>query len=164
MLVPAFLYKEELLRKFAKEMYSDRYFYYCGWGPDHSLPCIDDSEGRYQWASIGRDDELIGYIAYFIDLTTSCADRFGIYTFEDGYNLARNALTFGKDLDILLEELVNNYHRVSWRVIEGNPVIKTYDKICERYNGNKVHLHDSTVDRYGNRLGEFIYEIISDTH
>ena len=84
MLKPAMLYKEELLRKFSEEMYSDRYFYYCGYPFQYDLPKIVDSPNDREYAVISNDDEtkVIGYIAYREDSYTSCAYNFGLSHFS----------------------------------------------------------------------------------
>lgn len=40
MLVPAILYKEEIEKAFAKELYTNDYFYYYGFAYGNSLPEI----------------------------------------------------------------------------------------------------------------------------
>lgn len=165
MLVPALLYKEELLKKFSAEMYSDRYFYYVGWRGEHTLPQIDDRSNHYIWAIVDQNDP-IGYFAYAIDFDTSCAYNFGLYSFAEDQSIMRNASILGRDVFNKLEELVNSYHRVSWRVIGGNPVINSYDSFCVRceYKGFKVtrvELHDVCKDPQGNYRDEIIYEIIN---
>ena len=160
MLVPAIAYKDELLKKFSKEIYSERYYWYMGYGHGHTLPNIGDSDNNYQWAVLSND-KLVGYFAYKITPELDCVDNFGLYSFDDpDSSIMRNALSLGKDVYNKLEELVNNHHRVSWIVIAGNPVVKSYDKFCELHNGTKVCLHDVSKDVQGNYYDEYIYEII----
>lgn len=160
MLVPAMAYKDKLLEKFAKEMYTDRYFYYVGYGHSHSLPQITDSDNTYQWA-IMSDDKIVGWFAYKIYSDIDSVENFGLYSFnDDDSSIMRNALSLGKDVYNKMEELIKSYHKVSWRVIGGNPVIGSYDRLCKKFYGNKVHLHDTCKDNHGKYHDEFIYEII----
>lgn len=164
MLVPAICYKEELLRKFAKEIYTERYFFYTGYGHSHNLPVISetDSDNIYQYAIVDKKKNVIGWFAYKIYVDTQSAENFGLYAFDDeDYSIMRNALVLGHDVFNKMEELVNTYHRVSWRLIQGNPIEPSYDRFCAKHNGNKVVLHDVTVDPWGQYRGESIFEIIN---
>lgn len=52
MLVPAILYKDELEKLFAAEIYSDDYFYYSGWGTCYELPNLEAQDDHVRWAII----------------------------------------------------------------------------------------------------------------
>lgn len=168
MLKPAICYREQLFEKFAKEIYTDRYFYYSGYPHAHNLPDIQsvtdqNKDGIYQYAIVNSEDIVIGWLAYRIYTDTNSVENFGLYSFEDeDYSLMKNAVVLGKDVHNKLKELASQYHRISWRVISGNPVERSYDKLCKELNGNKVTLHDITVDNYGKYHDEHIYEVIND--
>lgn len=155
MLRPAILYKNEIEKHFAEVMYSDDYFYYMGYAHGHVFPEVEPRDNIYQWAIVNKTDEVIGWLAYRIDQETDSVYNFGLYSFDKG-----NALV-GKDVFEKIEELIANYRRVEWRVIEGNPVIRSYDKLCEKHNGYKTSLHKVTKDPYGIYKDEYIYEILS---
>lgn len=165
MLIPALCYKEEMLKKFAAEMYSDKYFLYMGYAHGHTLPNLDDSDHNYRWAIVDKDPEsdnpddkiLIGYLAYRIYSDTNSVENFGLYAFD---NTPKDSC-LGTDVRDKLIELINTYHRVSWRMIGGNPIQHAYDWVVKKYNGNVVQLHDVTKDLQGNYRDEFIYEIIN---
>jgi hypothetical protein len=156
MLVPAILYKAEIESAFAKELYTDGYFYYSGYAHCGSLPEINAEDLVYQYAIIDKSEKLIGYICYQVTSSGDCAYNFGLYSFDRG-----NCI-IGKDLYEKMEELVSTYHRVEWRMVGGNPVQKHYDAFCKRHNGNRVTLHDMCKDKYGKYHNEYIYEIIND--
>ena len=154
MLKPAMRYKAELEQKFAEVMYSENYFYYVGYLHAHRLPDITDADDCYRWAIVD-DDTVIGYLSYYIDRATNCASGFGLYSFDQGNPV------IGVDLFNELERLLTFLHRIEWRVISGNPVVRHYDKFCARHNGNKCVLHDCTKDMAGNYHDEYIYEILT---
>ena len=156
MLKPAILYKEEILEKFKECVYSEDYFLYAGYAHSHELPCLDLKDNVYQYAMVDKEDKLIGYFAYQVQPETDTVLNFGLYSFDRGNPLV------GLDLFNKMEELVNTYRRVEWRVIGGNPVIRHYDKFCKKHNGNKVTLHNVTRDLQGNFRDESIYEILRD--
>ena len=101
-------------------------------------------------------NRVIGYLSYYIDNHTDCAYRFGLYSFDRGNPI------IGLDLFRKMEELVKRYHRVEWRVIQGNPVIRHYDKFCEKHHGYKTILHDVTKGLGGEWLDAYCYEIIKE--
>lgn len=154
MLRPAILYKDKLEKLFAAEIYTDRYFYYRGYGYDFELPTIAAESYYYQWAIIEPIDRVIGYLAYRINPTTDNVYNFGLYSFDEGNQIVIRD-TYNK-----LEELVKTHHRVEWRVIEGNHAKRGYDAFCEKHNGNSVCLHDVTKDLKGEYRNEYMYEIV----
>ena len=153
MLEPAIVHKESLLSLFAREIYTEDYFLYVGYSNYFELPKIEAMENVFQWAIVD-DDRVVGYFAYCIDPLTDCASKFGLYSFDKG-NPVIGFDTFKK-----MEEVVLRYHRVEWCVIEGNPVIRHYDKFCMKHHGNKLVLHDITKGPDGSYRDEYRYEII----
>lgn len=154
MLVPAILYKEEIIKEFQKLYYTDDMLFETGcleqWCPNISdMP----KEGRFDYA-ITNENKLIGYLSYQIDYYTSKAYNFGLMSFDRGNPI------IGKDLFEKLKELVSTMHRVEWRMVGGNPVEKHYDKFCKKYNGNKHILKDSIKDKNGKYRDDIIYEIV----
>jgi hypothetical protein len=120
----------------------------------HRLPDITDADDCYRWAIVDKGS-VIGYLSYYIDRATNCASGFGLYSFDTGNPV------IGVDVFSELERLLSIVHRIEWRVISGNPVVRHYDKFCESHGGNKVVLHDCTKDMSGNFHDEYIYEILS---
>lgn len=155
MLAPALLYKEQLIHKFAEHLYTKDYFYYNGYPCGSQLPNIREDENTYQYVIIDKDKNIVGYFSYQIYTLTDCVCNFGLYSFDKGNPLV------GIDVYRKLKELMKIHHRIEWRVIEGNPVTRHYNKFCERNGGYKVYLHDCTKDEDGRFHGEYIYEIIN---
>ncbi len=161
MLLPAILYKKEILTKMLNYNYTEDMVYYTGY-LGNSLPSIEENnDGNiYQYAIVddrNRDNkELIGYFTYRIDWYSSCAYGFGLFSFD------RNNVTIGLDVYRELKKIINDYniHRLEWRMIGGNPVEKHYDKFCQKYNGKKLVLTDALKDRCGKYHNATIYEII----
>ncbi len=154
MLVPAILYKEEIEKAFAKELYTENYFYFYGYAYGNNLPEIKAEDRRFQYAIVNKDKRLIGYLSYWIDSNADTVNSFGLYSFDKGNFI------IGKDLFEKLEELIEKHHRIEWRMIGGNPVKKHYDKFCNKHNGNVVVLHDVCKDDRDIYHDEYIYEII----
>jgi hypothetical protein len=153
MLVPAVLYKEELEKKFAQQLYSDEYYYYTGYAHSNTLPDITTEDNVYRYAIVDNG-EVVGWFSYNIQPDTDTVFSFGLYSFDNGNPV------IGIDVLRKMEELVSLHRRVEWRMIGGNKVERHYDKFCARHNGNKVVLHDVTRDNKGNYHNECIYEIM----
>ena len=154
MLVPATLYKEEIIKNFKRYFYTDEMLYETGcmhnWIPN-IVDCPDES--TFQFAIV-HNDILIGYLGYVVDWYASQAYNFGLFSFDRGNPIV------GKDVFNKLEELVNRFHRVEWRMVGGNPAERGYDNFLKRHNGNKHVLKDAIRDRDGNYRDDIIYEII----
>ena len=156
MLVPAILYKDEIIKCMQKYFYTDDMMFAAGC-MDNWVPNIVESpeEGCYQWAMVDSNDKLIGFLVYRVDFYVSKAYNFGLFSFDRG-----NVLV-GKDVYTKLEELVNTYHRVEWRAVSGNPACRGYDNFMKRHNGNKHILKDCIKDRKGDYHDDIIYEIVN---
>ena len=165
MLVPAISRSEEHTKKFAAEIYSEKYFFYCGYSHSHELPKFTAEDNQYRWAIVREsDDEVVGYLAYFIDGVTDTVRNFGLYSFGDNKGKDRKekdpTYTVGIDVMSHIKDLIIKHHRIEWCVVCGNPVEPMYDKICKRYGGNKVVLHKCTNDANGKWYDSAIYEIV----
>lgn len=154
MLVPAILYKEEIIENMRKYFYTNDMLYETGcmenWIPN-IVDCPDES--TFQFAIV-HNDILIGYLGYVVDWYASKAYNFGLFSFDRGNPIV------GKDVFNKLEELVNRFHRVEWRMVGGNPAERGYDNFLKRHSGNKHVLKDAIRDRDGNYRDDIIYEII----
>ena len=170
MLVPALVYKEELLKQFAKEMYTDRYFYYMGYTLGHELPTIDDSDNVFRWAIVDpKFNVVLGYFAYAISSVCSSVSNFGWYSFsETGTSLRLGAISklVISDIKDKMNELFSQWHKVTWEMVSGNRVEPLYDKLLEEaaskgYQTYKNISHDCTKDQYGNFHDSIEYEVIN---
>lgn len=158
MLKPAICHKDEIENALKEYFYTNDMMYYCGGTGSHLLTIADDGEdGHYQYAVIGKEKNLIGYIAYMLDRYSSCAYSFGAFSFDRGNPV------MGKDLYDLLERLVNTLHRVEFRAVSGNPATKGYDKFLKKHSdvGKKHILKDVFKDADGNYHDEYIYEFVN---
>ena len=155
MLVPAILYKDEIIKDMQKYFYTDDMMFETGcmdnWTPNIT-ECPEGSQ--FQYAIVDSNKKLIGYLGYAVDWYTSKAYNFGLFSFDRGNPLV------GKDVFNKLEELVSTLHRVEWRAVGGNPACRGYDRFIKRHNGNKHILKDCIKDRNGNYHDDIIYEIV----
>lgn len=158
MLKPAICYKEQIENALREYFYTDDMMYYIG-GVDSYLLTVNDNgeDGQYQYAVIGKENNLIGYIGYKLDRYSSCAYNFGAFSFDRGNPV------MGQELYDLFERLANSLHRVEFRAVSGNPAVKGYDKFLEKHSdiGRKHILKDVFRDASGNYHDNYIYEFIN---
>ncbi len=158
MLIPAIIKKDEILENFKKYYYTDDMMYETG-GIRNWVPNIQEepNEGRFQYAIINSKNKLVGYLDYQIDWYSSCAYNFAIMSFDRGNPI------IGENLFNELNKLIYDYklHRIEWRMVGGNPVERSYDKFCNKFNGTKHILKDTFKDTHGQYHDDIIYEIIN---
>lgn len=158
MLKPAICYKEKIENALKEYFYTDDMMFYQGCINSYLIEVSDKGEeGRYQYAVVGRDNKLIGYIAYSIDFYSSCAYNFLAFSFDRGNPI------MGKELFGVLESLVSRMHRVEFRAISGNPAIKGYDKFLERHKdiGKKHIFRDEFRDSNGKYRDVYMYDFVN---
>ena len=157
MLVPAILYKDEIIKGMQKYFYTDDMMFETGcmsnWIPD-IVDCPNESTFQY---AIVHNDILIGYLGYTVDWYSSKVYNFGLFSFDRGNPL------IGKEVFNKLEELTYKFHRIEWRMVGGNPAERGYDSFLKRHNGKKHILKDAIKDKDGNYRDDVIYEIVNDT-
>lgn len=160
MLKPAQLYTEQIRTAFWNTAYDDKYkFYHVGYHeeykPSNSQWC------GHEYASVDKDDNLLGYIKYTIYQRVNSIDDLAIINFSN------NKIEFGKDVHIALDNALTKYgfRKLNWNVICGNPIEDTYDKLCLKYGGriigvmkNEVKLSD------GKFYDKKLYEIFAENY
>lgn len=157
MLVPAILYKEQIIKEFQKYYYTTDMLYETG-DIENWVPQIAEcpESWQFQYAIIDNNKKLVGYLGYVVDWYVSKAYNFGLFSFDRGNILV------GKDVFDKLEELVKTFHRVEWRAVGGNPACRGYDSFIKKHNGTKHILKDSIKDKDGNYHDDIIYEIVKE--
>lgn len=175
MLKPALLYKDEILKKFAEKVYTDDWCYYMS-GPDGAImPKITDDdyhqfqyaivEPAKEWELVGTIEDpsflpstpetVIGYFTYRRDTYTDTIQDIGLMSFDKGNILV------GLSVLRKMRELVKLHHRVTWSVVEGNPVKPIYDRFCRRYGGTIHHFRECAKDKYNKYVDSYTYEIVN---
>jgi hypothetical protein len=130
MLKPAILYAAQIQELYRKVWFEEKYKYYNYNSYWHTFQVEDNSRDWHEFVSIDEDGNMIGYIHYWVDRVTLNCARFGAINFTD------NPL-FGKDLLQAICDIFErfNFHKLQFSVVIGNPVEKTYDRLCAKYGG-----------------------------
>lgn len=131
MLKPAQLYEEEIKLKKINGWYNKDNIYYYG-GTGGSIISFDDNNiDSHDFASVDKDDNVIGYIGYYIDWKVKMVYGLSIISFDKGN------LKLIKDLYQAIEDCFfkYNFNRIEWFCYSDNPAIRGYIKFIERCGG-----------------------------
>lgn len=157
MLKPAQLYKEELKKAFTEIWYDEKYKYYSGWA-GHALPEIPDSNyNAHNFVSVNSRNDVIGYISYSVDWATMNADNFGIISFG-------NHVEFAKDVYQAICDLFEKYNmnRVSWCAFIENPAVKGYRNFIKKHGGRECGYHRQIAKLQDGKLHDNVeFEILA---
>ena len=141
MIAPAQKYQAVLKEKLIDTWYNPRYKYYRAnvYANYDDLPV--DTWKSHDFVSLDKDNNVLGYISYSIDRTTCSAYNLAILSFVEG------TVTFGKDLIQVINDIFYkyNFYCLTFSVVVGNPIEKTYDKLIAKYGGNIVGTYKSYV-------------------
>ena len=161
MLVPAIKYREQLNEKFVDLLYSEEM--YCFSGYNRSAPyivCNTDNADViypiYEYAIINKNNELVGYVKYCIDISTDAASIMGVISFND------NDLTVAVDVYNVFKQLTE-HRRLEWKAIEGCKAIPAYISLCKKYKGMYFRHYDVFKDVSGNFRDSYEFEILKYT-
>lgn len=154
MLVPAISRKDELEKLFAAHIYDNSMFLFGHtFDFENEFSTNNIYNGEYQWAIVDKDDKVIGYFRYHVDMINDTVNRFKLITFKTDF-------ITGIDVYKMMKKLIKTHHRIEWQMVEGNPVKPHYDRFCKRYNGKRFKLHNVVKDPYGYYHDMYIYEIL----
>lgn len=158
MLKPAILYKDILSKLHANTWHDEKYKFYHGFYCN-SISIDENTWNKNQFVSVDKGDNVIGYISYNIDRNINGVSCFGIMNFSN------NMLEFGKDVFRTIEDvfLKYNFDRAEWLVVCGNPIERTYDKLCAKYGGRIVGVFRNSTKTMDNVIRDTkIYEILKE--
>lgn len=158
MIEPAQKYKEELQDLYYDIWYDDKYKYYnsgCYWSP---MDIKETTWDAHEFASVDKDGNVLGIIAYETDHTLPAARNLSIINFSDDH------FTFGKDVRTVIKDVFEKYgfRKLSFGVVIGNPIEETYDKLVAKYGGRVIGIaKEDVVLQNHKRYDIKMYEILS---
>lgn len=161
MLCSAEIYKDELKYLLCLNSLNQDYKFYNLRNCNDSLFLNNNS---ISLVSIDNGQKILGYMSAEINKYAYFVENFHAISFK------KNNIIFAKDLYAFIYRLLfyNNYHKINWSVICGSPHEKTYDKICNKYNGkivgifkNEILLEDGKL--YNEKYYEITKEDVSKT-
>lgn len=157
MIEPAIKYKEELTKLFINTWYNEKYKYYnyrCYW----DLPQIKENTiDGHDFVSVNSKGEIVGAIGYCILRDTESVCGLGIINFTD------DMFTFGRDVLQAIKDIFEkfNFRKLSFCVVIGNPIEKTYDRLIAKYGGRIVGIEKEETKLVDNKYYDVKrYEIL----
>ena len=134
MLDIALKYKDKLQELYLNTWHQDKYKYYNYNSYWSALELKENTWDAHEFVSVDKDGKVLGFIFYSVDRPSNSACSLGIINFAD------SSLTFGKDVLQAIKDIFEkyNFHKLSFCVVVGNPIEKTYDKLTPKYGGRIV--------------------------
>jgi len=161
MLDVAIRYENEVRDELRSTWFDERYKYYAytnyyeDWKPE------ENTWSKHEFVSL-REGKVIGYMSYAIARESASVYGLGIINFEK-----EPSLIFAVDLGTILKDIFDKYcfRKLSFSVVVGNPIEKSYDKMCRKYGGRIVGTkkdHTRLID--GLFYDEKLYEILREDY
>ena len=161
MLKPAQLYTDRLREEILKTWYRPENIYWNGSYWDSLVDIPEVNASKHCFASVDRQDRLIGYICYAVDWAAMSADGFGIISFDKGN------MEFIKDVCEAVSDIFTKYHmnRISWFCYADNPAIRGYRNFIRRHGGRVCgHYRQYARLQDGKLHDSVMFEILADEY
>lgn len=152
---------DELKKKFNSIWFQEKYKFYNYDMWFNNVEVDDNTWNRHQFVSVDKDGEIIGYIAYKVERQTHNASKLAIINFTD------NKIVFGRDLKQVLVDIFEKFkfNKLSFSVVIGNPIEKSYDKMVKKYGGRIVGVAANETKLYDNEYYPVkYYEILKENY
>ena len=161
MLDIALKYKDELQNLFLDTFHKEKYKFYHYNSYYEVFNLKEDTWNAHEFVSLDKDGKVIGFISYEINRVATSTCGLGIINFSD------NKLTFGRDVMQAIKDIFEkyNFNKLSFCVVVGNPIEKTYDKLAVKYGGRIVGIEKQHTMLYDHKLYDVKrYEILREDY
>lgn len=161
MLDIALKYKDALEQAFIDTWHQEKYKYYNYSSYYSKLELKNETWNAHEFVSINKQGEVIGFISYEINRCANSVNGLGIINFTD------NKITFGRDVMRAMRDIFEkyNFNKISFCVVIGNPIEKTYDKLMAKYGGRIVGIERQHTILYDNKYYDVKrYEILREDY
>ncbi len=117
----------------------------------------NSTQVQHRFVSVGKLEELQGYISYNIDRETDTVLSLGIISFNV------NPFCFAVDVYRAIKDIFDrfNFRKLIFSVVVGNPTEKQYDRLIQKYGGRIVGIYKQDVKLIDGHYYDLkIYEIL----
>lgn len=152
---------EELKQKMNSIWFDEKYKFYNNDLYYSDFKVDDDTWNRHQFVSLDKNGCVIGYIGYSVSRQTHSCSNLAIINFSD------NKMIFGTDLGQALKDIFEKFKfkKLNFKVVIGNPIEKSYDKMINKYGGRVVGIYsDETKLIDGEYYPVKLYEILRENY
>lgn len=161
MLKAAQMYQNGLYEKFISTWYDMRYMYYSFGTGDFAVQLDDNNINRHNFVSVNKNDEIIGYIQYYLDWTNMSVEGIMIVSFDMGNP------EFIRDVYKVIDDIFTKYNlnRLEFEAIVDNPATKSYKKYITKYGGVQSGYSRQAVRLNDGKLHDVVkFEILRDDY
>ena len=160
MLDIAIKHKAELQKLYINIWHNEKYKYY-NYRSFWEIPEFKESTwDAHDFVSLNSKGEIVGAIGYSINRPTDAVCGLGIINFTDDP-------IFGKDVLQAIKDIFEkyNFRKLSFCVVIGNPVEKTYDILASKYGGRIVGIEKQETRLCDNKYYDVKrYEILRENY
>src|SRR5690348_6237285 len=155
-------YEKELQLLFTNIAYDEKYMFYNNSSYRDIYESSKSTWDIHEFVSLDNNKNVIGYFKYKITRSTLSCSGFQIISFSND-----NQIIFGRDFIKVMDDIFIkfNFRKITYTVVIGNPIEKTYDKLTEKYGGRIVgtYLKDSLL-MDNNFYDCKVYELFKDDY
>lgn len=154
-------YKDELEKLYYNIWHDEKYKFYFNscWREKYSIS--DSTWNDCSFVSLDKKGNVLGLTGYQINRADDYVSSLWIINFSN------NKIIFGKDVGQALDEIFTkyNFRKLTFSVVIGNPIEKSYDKLIHKYGGRIVGTYKEHTRLIDNKFyDEKFYEIFRDDY
>lgn len=152
MLKLAHLYQDQIIRKMQETWYNEEYKYYYDQEP--MIPDFPQRpDGFRQFASVDSDGNVIGYLSYRYNSSTSRCYNFGIISFDKGnYEFVKDVIQMIND--IFIKFGMNSMEFMCFA--RNTAVLRSYRNFIKNYGGKEVGTLRDCTKSFDNKLCDVV--------
>jgi hypothetical protein len=138
---PAFFHKEDLQKKYAKEIFKEKYkFSTTSCYQNFELDISKESWSKEQFVVL-CEKEVVGYLSASINRETDSISQLFIVDFTD------RSEEFAQAMSLFFHSFLLRFKKITFSVVVGNSTEKFYDKLVDfpEFNGRIVGVFKNDV-------------------
>ena len=156
----AFKHLDEIKALHINTWYKERYKYF-NYHPFYEVPKFEEGTwNEHGFVSLNNSGDVIGLIHYSINRSSEIVTGLSIINYTED-------ITFGKDVIQAIEDIFEkyNFRRLSFDVVVGNPIEKTYDRLILKYGGRIVGTERQKAKLYDGKYYDVkLYEVLKEDY
>ncbi len=151
MLVPAKLYVKELTELIGMTATNPEYKWWHGSYSKATIEIDDNFWSCIQLVKLNSKKEIIGYYRASVSRPENYVDGLSCINFN-----LKDKMSFALGMREFLNYIINTLRmpKIKWLVYVGNPMEKSYDKLCERHGGRVIG-----TENYGVLISNKMHDI-----
>ena len=155
MLVPAKLYIKELTELIGKTITKPEYKWWHSSYHKIVIEIDDNFWSKVQLVKLNKEGKIVGYYRAMFDRPENYVESMHCVNFN-----LKDKMTFALGLKEFLHYLIEvlNVPKIKWVMYKGNPIEKSYDKLCKLHGGKIIGDEDYAVLIGNEMIGSKTYQ------